>query len=377
MDAGVAEWHKQLTGSPDYRLMAVEEATERRLLTRADDGVPRPSVLIIEDDVDMLRLLGGLLGGDYDILTARDGVAGLRLLIQRRPDLLVTDLMLPGASGFEVVQQLRENPDVRETPVLMLTARGGVDDRVEAQERGVDAFLTKPFRRAELLATVDRLLRSHAHRSLGAERREAEHTERLVSGLLRAVEPPLAALELQGACTAPIRATLARLALLATGDPPAVHEVDVAAAVERVCARLPVEAAGRVRVTVTPTPPVQAHPPWLEQVLFELIDNALRVAPAQTPVDVGIAEDGDSVRVTVEDRGPGVPRVARTRIVHPFYTTRFAEPSAGLGLTIGRSLARRIGGSLAMESGADDRSVFVLRLTPSPRPSPDPAGPPT
>jgi two-component system OmpR family response regulator len=117
-----------------------------------------PRVLIIEDEVKMSRMLARVLRGEGHIAeTAGDGRTGLRRALDDTFDLLIVDWMLPERSGVQVVRGLRA-ADVH-TPVLMLTARGQVEDRVEGLDAGADDYLPKPFALPELLARVRALTR--------------------------------------------------------------------------------------------------------------------------------------------------------------------------------------------------------------------------
>jgi two-component system copper resistance phosphate regulon response regulator CusR len=110
-------------------------------------------VLIIEDETKLADVLTqGLKEHGIVAEAARDGSAGLVLALSRPYDAIVLDVMLPGRNGFEVLKSLRENG--RATPVLMLTARSGVDDRVRGLDLGADDYLTKPFAFKELLARI-------------------------------------------------------------------------------------------------------------------------------------------------------------------------------------------------------------------------------
>lgn len=114
-------------------------------------------ILVIEDDdaiCDLLRR--GLTYEGYKVSVARDGTLGLRLARDSPPDLVVLDLMLPGLDGLEVCRRLRAGGDV---PILVLTARGTVQDRIEGLDSGADDYMVKPFSIDELLARVRALLR--------------------------------------------------------------------------------------------------------------------------------------------------------------------------------------------------------------------------
>lgn len=115
-------------------------------------------VLIVEDDPAIQQGLKDVLQFEgYEVLTASDGATGYRMVHEKKPGLVILDLMLPEIGGFEVCRKLRgENIT---TPILMLTARGEESDRVSGLDLGADDYMTKPFSVRELLARVRALLR--------------------------------------------------------------------------------------------------------------------------------------------------------------------------------------------------------------------------
>jgi two-component system copper resistance phosphate regulon response regulator CusR len=125
-------------------------------------------VLIIEDHQTLLRSLRrGLEVVGFDVLVTETGEEGFNLALSRDVDLLVMDVMLPGRSGFEILQDLR-NADFRK-PVLILTAKESSEDRRRAQACGADGFLAKPFSFAELLARIEQLLQKSEAKPLSME----------------------------------------------------------------------------------------------------------------------------------------------------------------------------------------------------------------
>jgi two-component system copper resistance phosphate regulon response regulator CusR len=114
-------------------------------------------LLVIEDEVRLADYLRkGLSENGYVVDVAHDGIDGLHLAVEGTYDLVVLDVMLPGKDGFEVLAGLRSR---RQTPVLMLTARDAVEDKVRGLTAGADDYLGKPFSFSELLARVQALLR--------------------------------------------------------------------------------------------------------------------------------------------------------------------------------------------------------------------------
>jgi DNA-binding response OmpR family regulator len=120
-------------------------------------------ILVVDDEVELTASLQrGLTLEGYSVDVANDGPAAISALISRAPDLVVLDWMLPGLDGIEIARRLRM---AGSTPVIMLTARDTVDDRVAGLESGASDYLCKPFAFAELLARVRVQLRNHQSRS--------------------------------------------------------------------------------------------------------------------------------------------------------------------------------------------------------------------
>ena len=114
-------------------------------------------ILIIEDDVNIARLIELELGYEgYQVHVAHEGNHGLDLFKKEQPDLVLLDVMLPGLDGVEVCKRLRAMSKV---PVIMLTAKDGVQDRVVGLDSGADDYLTKPFATEELLARIRAVMR--------------------------------------------------------------------------------------------------------------------------------------------------------------------------------------------------------------------------
>jgi DNA-binding response OmpR family regulator len=127
-------------------------------MTAAANAPPGARVLVVEDEAAMrLALEDVLAAAGYRVLTAADGAAGLELALEEKPDLVLLDVMLPKLDGLSVCAELRRR--VPAVPVLMLTARGRVEDRVAGLDTGADDYLVKPFSTDELLARVRALLR--------------------------------------------------------------------------------------------------------------------------------------------------------------------------------------------------------------------------
>ncbi len=118
-----------------------------------------PKILVVEDDLDLQRMLKAMLRGLGEVTCADDGVEALLLLRDGLvPDLIVTDVMMPRMDGFEFVQALGDHEGLRDVPVVFLTARNTPKDVVAGIQAGARAYVTKPFKQQELLDKVRRIL---------------------------------------------------------------------------------------------------------------------------------------------------------------------------------------------------------------------------
>ena len=125
-------------------------------------------ILVVDDEPDIVALVAfHLVKAGYRVSTAANGSDALRLALQERPALVVLDLMLPGLSGFEVLETLRADDATRDTPVLMLTARREEPDRIRGLSLGADDYLTKPFSPQELVLRARNILRRVAQSAGG------------------------------------------------------------------------------------------------------------------------------------------------------------------------------------------------------------------
>lgn len=121
------------------------------------------TVLIVEDEAAIRNMLAFSLGrAGYEVLPAGSGREARACIADRYPDVVLMDWMLPDVSGLELTRQLKRDPETREIPVIMLTARVEEDDRVAGLEGGADDYVTKPFSPRELLARIKAVLRRGA-----------------------------------------------------------------------------------------------------------------------------------------------------------------------------------------------------------------------
>lgn len=117
-------------------------------------------ILIVDDEKDIVLILQErLLMAGYEVVTASDGVSGLKAAKESKPDLIVLDLMLPKMDGYTVCNLLKKDIEYSKIPIIMLTARAGEADRVKGLQSGADLFITKPFDQKSLLDKIAELIK--------------------------------------------------------------------------------------------------------------------------------------------------------------------------------------------------------------------------
>jgi signal transduction histidine kinase/class 3 adenylate cyclase len=177
----LADLEMELQDEPDdctrSQMAELEEATA------VDPSAAK--ILVVDDNPDLRTYLSSILRTKgYRVWTARNGAEGFEAAIQQRPQLIITDLMMPKVSGLDLIRMIRAEDTLQGTPVVLLTAKADEDTRIEGVERGADAYLSKPFSDRELLAEVHNLLALKAN-----EQRVAELNTYLTESVLKRFLP--------------------------------------------------------------------------------------------------------------------------------------------------------------------------------------------
>lgn len=130
------------------------------MLETTYDADMKAKILIVEDEAAIREMLGyTLMKEGFSFNEAADVEQARSFISKERPDLILMDWMLPGISGVDYARRIRNDPDTRDIPIIMLTARGGETDKIKGLETGADDYVTKPFSSKELLARIKAVLR--------------------------------------------------------------------------------------------------------------------------------------------------------------------------------------------------------------------------
>jgi signal transduction histidine kinase len=409
--ASGVDWTVQLERRDEFRLLDIDEATDRRVVERDADEEARPhTALVVEDSPQVLQVVHMSLRREFKVLTAADGQKALELVGREQPSLVVTDLMMPGMDGLELTRRLRADPRTRHIPILMLTARGEVDDRVKGLETGVSAYLTKPFSPRELITCARQLVKAEEQTADLVLTRRMESVEMVAAGLAHEMNNPL---NYAKNALARVRLDAERsLALAGQASSRALDEAE-RTELERTGARMQdmlnvaasgllrigrtVELLGRygragfrrdlaaldaweaVRTVVGVVLPatgravemaldlegdgtLECVPEEFNQVLTNLVQNAIEAVPDGGRVGVTGRVDGDALLISVKDNGPGIPAEVQARLFTPFFTTKGEGSGMGLGLTIVRRVVHSLSGTLHVSSAPGAGAEFKVRV---------------
>jgi signal transduction histidine kinase len=351
------------------------------------------TILVAEDDPQLRREIVELLRDNHRVLAACDGVEAMDLAQRFFPDLLISDIAMPRMDGFELTRRFRELPGNRLAPVVLLTAFGGIGDRLSGFDAGALDYVLKPFEPEELLARIRSQL---AQRDLALRLHDSEKLASLgvlSAGLAHEIRNPANAVvnailplkqSLPGELVAPETASGQLLGLIEEGAEQIARlsrqllgstRHGVIAHQEEPFAKI----LGRALLTVAPVTrqvtitkslqyagPVVCAAPLIGQVLVNLIENAAQAAGPGGWVNVASSIEADRLIVDVSDSGPGVPPELKDRIFEPFFTTKPPGAGTGLGLTTSRQIVEQHSGTLKVVHGAE-RSLFRLELPLKPR----------
>jgi signal transduction histidine kinase len=345
-----------------------------------------PLALIVDGNAAVRRLIVASLSQHYRVRVAVDGLRGLELARQLRPDVVVSATILPELDGYEFCRRLRTEEQTKAIPLLMIVARTDEGAR-RALEAGASDYLTHPFQASELLARIgvhvrmrrmtERFVRQERLAALGAAAAAVAHNVRnplsaLLSGL-PAVRKRLGAsldqstaelMSVMQDCAERIERTTLDLLDLSRVDREQNGVFSPGAGL-LACARI---LGSRLSVDIDLQLDVDDKASALgragdmNHVFMNVIDNALWAVGDKGSIAVCGAVDAESYLITVGDSGPGIAPDVIERIFEPFWTTRGAGEGTGLGLSIARQIIEEHGGSIGADASPLGGARFTIRL---------------
>ncbi len=359
----------------------------------APSGMSSGTILLAEDDEQLAEMIARELSDEYTVVVAHDGATALQLVEQHQPQMLVTDIQMPGLSGIELAKQFRVATKDRLAPIIILSAIIDLGTRVAGLEAGAVDYVTKPFDPRELRARVKaqfrmqtlalRLHRAEQLSALGILTAGLAHELRNpANGIVNAIAPlmellpkhltapetgPGQLLDVMSGCAEQIGFLSRQLLSFRSGNQLELRSAPAQELVSRAVSLAHRALHGvEIRSDLLLQREVMCAPPLLIQVLTNLLENAGYAAGAGGWVEIGARAQQGSIVFEVADSGPGVPAKLRDRVFEPFFTTKPPGAGTGLGLPLARAIVHQHGGVLEIRDRTTDpgatRQVFVIEL---------------
>lgn len=364
-------------------------------------GSDKPLLLLVEDNHEMSDYVRGVLNADYRVATAADGEEGLSKASELKPALIVSDVMMPKLGGEELCRRIKDDEKLRHIPVVLLTARGGQEQRIHGFESGADGYIVKPFNPRELSVRIQSLLKLTAlQRELQVANERLKQLDvaktEFMSVLRHELNNPIGSIKMYAETLRkrPERVTEEKKAqyLEFIGEESArlgrlvrdlldMTEIELGRFKLRLepmkISPLLAKVADSFRMqfpdlrfpVASPEPDVElpADADKIEEVLINLVGNAVKYSPSNGEIRISAQREKDAILLSVADQGPGISAQHLEKVFDKFYRieseTGAKGPSGtGLGLTISKKIVEMHGGRIWIESEIGKGSRFYFRL---------------
>jgi signal transduction histidine kinase len=348
----------------------------------------KSKILIVDDEVDIVELLRKRLRFEgYNTLEAYDGKQCLEQAAAGNPDLIVLDVMMPEMDGYEVCRRLKSNKKTAYIPVIMLTAKGEVEDKVKGLDAGAHDYLAKPFSYKELSARIKSLL---SIKTAGERLTQEEKSEALdlmmdelahelrnpltsIGGFARRVyeslseeDPNKKYMQIIIREVARLEGMVKKLVELKTSAISYKEPVDVKDLIEEVVEQFQQECILKdIRVTsdlMENLPLLSLDRGHIKQALANIVQNSIEAMHGAVEKNLRVAGKIENgwVQIQISDTGKGIPKDKIKNIFDPFFTSKASGPGLGLAFTL--RIIQEHRGSISVESDPGVGSNFTIRL---------------
>ncbi len=343
-------------------------------------------ILVVDDTIEIVTITKKLLTNiGYDVITAGDGEEGLEKALQELPDLVVSDVMMPKMDGLEVCRRLKEKEETRLIPVVLLTSKDYVEDKVNGLESGADDYITKPFEAKEFVARIKGMVERRKYRDKVEEEGTLDALEKMLDGVAHEVRNPIVAI---GGFARRIRDSLPPGDRIRTYAQHITHEAERLETMLREIISmksLVISLNEKVDLMKAARSAVEHFGPALEQKMITIreqfagedlivrgdrqnlevafshvIENAIEAMEPGGSLLMEIARQDHRATVDFTDTGRGIPKNELKNVVRPFYTSKMS--GAGMGLTRVKHIAIMHGGAMSITSTVGEGTTVRIDL---------------
>jgi signal transduction histidine kinase len=365
-----------------------------------------PSVIIVDDNTNNLHVLAHILRDKgFKVATIKDGFKALKFIQQKKPDLVLLDIMMPGMDGYEVCKKLKSNVTTKDIPIIFITALSNTEDKIQGFELGGVDYITKPFRKEEVFSRINaHLTLKYAQEELkiaNQKLRAANATkDKFFSIIAHDLRGPVASLSglLEMAATNPDfldKADRSEIFLeLKTSAQNVYHLLEnllswaksqqgrLRCQPEKIFLSHMVKNVNNLFSTIAKQKSITLHSEvqrdvtvfadtdMIMTVLRNLISNAIKFTPDSGHISIGAKPCDGFIEVTVKDTGAGISddhldKLFQTEINFTTYGTR-NEKGSGLGLLLCKEFVEKNGGKIRVESKPKQGSRIIFTLPAEP-----------
>ncbi|MEA2116320.1 MAG: response regulator [Thermodesulfobacteriota bacterium] len=339
------------------------------------------TILIVDDNLDNVTLLDKVLGkAGYRTLKAYNGEEAVKLTRENDPDLILLDIMMPIMDGFTACEILKKDDTTKHIPILMLTAKHEIPDKVKGLEIGADDYITKPFDFRELLARIkSRLKLANEHqRNVSQVRHRA--LSRMVAGMEHEIRNPVASIGgfarrmLDAFPDDDRKKEYARIILKETEriermvkQSAALHglpsgqniEIDIHSLIDEALIQT-ADLSDQHRVLIERQYDKSLEPVFLNHdnmlvALIQIISNGLEAIDNGGKLEIRTSPDGTGLKIEISDSGHGIKEQDLKRIFDPFFTSK--RSGAGMGLPLTRTIIDSHRGTISIENRPDQQGT--------------------
>jgi two-component system sensor histidine kinase/response regulator len=363
------------------------------------DPLPRPSpsalILVVDDELKNIQVVGAmLLRHGHEVIAAGSGTEALEKLESVVPDLILLDVMMPGMTGFEFCQKLQERPELRDVPVIFLSATGDKNFVVDALEAGAVDYITKPFHVPELMSRVE--LHANRRKMHNQLSKVIDEKNRLLEVVAHDLKNPLSGIQFATTMLAenPDLPSTSRAQLVSSIGEAAQRAFEIISSLletksieeaKSALVRKPLSLGAHADraianfqqhckrknihidvVRIGDDPSVFGDSRLLMCCIENLVSNAIKFSPADSTVTIHLQRNGKGGIFQVEDEGPGILE-DEVPLLFGKFTRLSARPthgeaSTGLGLHIVHELVEAMDGHVSYHPRSEKGSMFRMSL---------------
>ncbi len=343
-------------------------------------------VLIVDDDMFVVAVVEKILLKDgYDVISASNGEEGLSLVNSDDPDIVILDVLMPGMDGIEVLQKLKQGKETCMIPVIMLSGKEKVEDRVAGFETGADDYIAKPFQTRELLVRIKALIEKKIYIKKKVYKEKREAVESIVDGVAHEVRNPIIAI---GGFARRLKEKLPLESDLKIYAEHILHEIERlelmvnqiinlktvvvsindAVNVEKILC----EARGRFSAALAEkgivvkeefsdiVPTIPADSDSLCDAFTSIIKNSIEAMDKGGLLTLRITVENRELVVDITDSGHGIPKSQMPFIFRPFYTSKMT--GSGMGLAYVNHIISLHSGDVNISSMPDSYTKVSVSL---------------